>query len=142
MLEREIDVRYRHQAHELTVPLHGSDLPAAAAAFNQLYEELYGIRQADSVEFVNYRVRVIGPVPKPDWSTDQVADRPPVPLSYRPAWFDGEMVDTPVYRRHTLLPGPAIAGPAIIEETSSTVVVPNGWTASADRWLSLVLRPA
>lgn len=142
VLEREIDVRYRHQAHELTVPLHGCDLGMAATAFNQLYEELYGIRQADPVEFVNYRVRVIGPVPKPDWSTTEVADRPPVPLSYRPAWFGGEMTDTPVYRRHTLLPGPTIAGPAIIEEPSSTVVVPGGWTASTDRWLSLVLRPA
>ena len=142
VLEREIDIRYRHQAHELTVPLHGSDLSRATDAFNQLYEELYGIRQADPVEFVNYRVRVIGPVAKPDWSTDQVADRPPAPLSYRPAWFGGEMADTPVYRRHTLLPGSTIAGPAIIEESSSTVVVPGGWTASADRWLSLVLRPA
>ena len=94
------------------------------------------------MEFVNYRVRVIGPVPKPDWSTDQVADRPPAPLSYRPAWFGGEMADTPVYRRHTFLPGPTIAGPAIIEETSSTVIVPQGWTASTDRWLSLVLLPA
>ena len=28
-----------------------------------------------------------------------------------------------------------------IEETSSTVVVPGGWTASTDRHLSLVLRP-
>ncbi len=142
VLEREIDVRYRHQAHELTVPLHGCDLAEAAAAFNQLYEELYGIRQTDPVEFVNYRVRVVGPVTKPDWSTDQVADQPPMPLAYRPAWFGGQMTDTPVFRRHTLLPGPTIAGPAIIEETSSTVVVPEGWTASADRWLSLVLRPA
>ncbi|MCY3891446.1 MAG: hydantoinase/oxoprolinase family protein [bacterium] len=141
VLEREIDVRYHHQAHELTVPLHGVNLDEAAAAFNELYEELYGIRQADPVEFVNYRVRVVGPVPKPDWSTDQVAPQPPVPLSYRPAWFDGEMADTPVYRRHTFLPGPTVAGPAIIEETSSTVVVPEGWTASTDRWLSLVLRP-
>ena len=141
VLKREIDVRYHHQAHELTVPLHGCDLVAAAEAFNELYEKLYGIRQGDPVEFVNYRVRVIGPVSKPDWSTDLVADRPPVPLSYRRAWFDGEMCDTPVYRRHTLLPGPSIAGPAIIEEPSSTVVVPGGWSALADRWLSLVLCP-
>lgn len=140
VLEREIDIRYHHQAHELTVPLHGGDLDRATTAFNELYEELYGIRQTDPVEFVNYRVRVIGPVPKPDWSTDEVAAQPPMPLSYRPAWFDGEMADTPVYRRHTLLPGPTIAGPAIIEETSSTVVVPKGWTVSTDCWLSLVLR--
>ena len=141
MLEREIDVRYRHQAHELTVPLNGCDLEEAATAFGDLYEQLYGIRQSDPVEFVNYRVRVIGPVPKPDWSTDQTATTPPMPHSYRPAWFGGKMTNTPVYRRPTLLPGPTIAGPAIIEEPSSTVVVPKGWIASTNRWLSLVLRP-
>ena len=140
-LEREIDVRYRHQAHELTVPLDGSDLDGAATAFGDLYQQLYGIRQADPVEFVNYRVRVIGPVPKPDWSTDEIAARPPAPLTHRPTWFDGDMADTPVYRRHTLLPGPTIDGPAIIEESSSTVIVPRGWAATVDRWLSLVLRP-
>ena len=141
VLEREIDVRYRHQAHELTVPLHGCDLDRAATAFNELYEQLYSIRQSDPVEFVNYRVRVIGPVSKPDWSTDEAAAAPPEPHSHRPAWSGGEMTDTPVYRRHSLLPGPTIAGPAIIEEPSSTVVVPKGWIASTNRWLSLVLRP-
>ncbi len=141
VFEREIDVRYRHQAHELTVPLNDCDLTGAATAFNQLYEQLYGIRQSDPVEFVNYRVRVIGPVPKPDWSTDQTATAPPVPHSYRPTWSGGKMTDTPVYRRHSLLPGPTIPGPAIIEEPSSTVVVPKGWTTSTNRQLSLVLRP-
>ena len=140
VLEREIDVRYRHQAHELTVPLDGCDLGRAAIAFGHLYQQLYGIRPADPVEFVNYRVRVIGPVPKPDWSTSKVSSIPPEPHSHRPAWFGGGMVDTPVYRRDTLLPGPMISGPAIVEESSSTVIIPPGWTASTDRWLNLVLR--
>ena len=141
-LEREIDVRYRHQAHELTVSLHGCDLDGAATAFGDLYEQLYGIRQADPVEFVNYRVRVTGPVPKPDWSTDETATAPPEPHTTRPAWFNGAMHDTPVYRRATLLPGHTIPAPAIIEEPSSTVVVPPGWAASVNRLLSLVLRPS
>ena len=141
VLEREIDVRYHHQAHELTVPLHGCDLNGATTAFGDLYEQLYGIRQADPVEFVNYRVRVIGPVPKPDWSTDETASGSPDPHSHRPAWFGGSMADTPVYRRDTLLPGHTISGPAIIEEPSSTVVVPPNWSASTNRWLSLVLSP-
>ena len=141
-LEREIDVRYRHQAHELTVPLHGCDLDGAATAFGNLYEQLYGIRQADPVEFVNYRVRVTGPVPKPDWSTNETATAPPEPHTTRPAWFNGAMQDTPVYRRATLLPGHTIPAPAIIEEPSSTVVIPPGWEASVDRLLSLVLHPS
>ncbi len=141
VLKREIDIRYRHQAHELTVPLHGCDLDRAATAFGHLYRRLYGVRPDDPVELVNYRVRVIGPVPKPDWSTDETTTTPPDPHGHRPAWFGDAMADTPVYRRNTLLPGPTITGPAIVEESSSTVVVPSGWTASTDRWLNLVLRP-
>lgn len=141
-LEREIDIRYRHQAHELTVPLHGCYLHEAATAFGNLYEQLYGIRQADPVEFVNYRVRVTGPVPKPDWSTTKTASAPPEPHTTRPAWFNGAMHDTPVYRRAALLPNHTIPAPAIIEEPSSTVVIPPGWATSVDRLLSLVIHPS
>ncbi len=140
-MEREIDVRYRHQAHELTVALDGCDLDGAADAFGDRYQRLYGIRQADPVEFVNYRVRVIGPVTKPDWSTTDTATDRAEPHANRPAYFDGEATPTPVYRRTSLRPGHTIVGPAIIEEPSSTTVIPPRWTVAIDNRLSLILTP-
>ncbi|WP_420639223.1 hydantoinase/oxoprolinase family protein [Candidatus Poriferisocius sp.] len=142
VIQREIDVRYRHQAHELTVPLTGNDLAEAAAAFGRRYRELYGIASGDPVEFVNYRVRVIATVPKPDWPTTEVAAAPPPVHSRRRAYFNAGPVDTPVHRRVDLRPGHRINGPAIIEEPSSTTVVPPTWCGTVDRHLSLQLSAA
>ena len=146
-VEREIDVRFRHQAHELGVPLDdGAITPAtlvqAEAAFRDTYERLYGVRPGDPVEFVNYRVRAVGRVDKPDWAVDAQAHGPATPLNQRAVYF-GEhegFIDTPVYRRGSLAPGHTIEGPAIVEEPTSSIVVPPKWTASVDQRLNLIIR--
>jgi N-methylhydantoinase A len=47
----------------------------------------------------------------------------------RPAYFDGVgMVETPCHVGETLVPGASLAGPAIVEEATSTIVVPPGAT--------------
>ncbi|MCP5110928.1 MAG: hydantoinase/oxoprolinase family protein, partial [bacterium] len=43
----------------------------------------------------------------------------------RMCWFQGAHVDAPVYDGERLLAGNAIAGPAIIEERTTTVVIPE-----------------
>jgi 5-oxoprolinase (ATP-hydrolysing) len=53
----------------------------------------------------------------------------PAPLATRPVYFDGERVDTPFFERDALSPGAALAGPAIVCERNTTVVVERGWTA-------------
>ena len=53
--------------------------------------------------------------------------------------FFGEgFVDTPVYARAKLTSGQKIAGPAIIEEDESTLVVPPAFDLSVDAALNLV----
>ena len=50
-----------------------------------------------------------------------------------PCWFDGsEPVATPRYDRDALASGARIAGPAIIEDDWSTVVLPPGATLEVD----------
>jgi N-methylhydantoinase A len=146
-IEREIDVRFRHQAHELGVHLDDGEItPAtlvqAEAMFRDTYERLYGVRPSDPVEFVNYRVRAVGRVDKPDWAVDAQAHGPATPVSQRAVHF-GEhegFIDTPVYRRSSLAPGHVIEGPAIVEEPTSSIVVPPKWTASVDQRLNLIIR--
>jgi N-methylhydantoinase A len=43
------------------------------------------------------------------------------------------MVDTPIYDGDKLLAGNVIAGPAVIEETTTTVVIPAGFSCGVDR---------
>jgi N-methylhydantoinase A len=146
-IEREIDVRFRHQAHELGVALDDGVVDAASlvraeALFRDTYERLYGVRPSDPVEFVNYRVRAVGRVDKPDWAVDATASGPATPLGQRPVHFmehEG-FVDTPVYRRAALAPGHVIEGPAIVEEPTSSIVVPPKWTASVDQRLNLLIK--
>ena len=51
----------------------------------------------------------------------------------RPCRFNGTMVDTPIYEGEKLLAGNVIAGPAVVEETTTTVVIPEGFRCSVDR---------
>jgi N-methylhydantoinase A len=48
-------------------------------------------------------------------------------------------VATPVYDRYRLQPGARFAGPAIVEERESTVVVPDGATVTVDGYRNLVV---
>jgi N-methylhydantoinase A len=146
-VEREVDVRFRHQAHELSVPLAGISqdgemVTELARRFRDLYGRLYGVRPDDPVELVNYRVRVVGEVDKPDWAADHRLTGPPPRSGARPAYFaeaDGYLT-TSVYRRDGLGWGQLVDGPAIVEDESSCTVVPPGWLAEVDRWASLRIR--
>jgi N-methylhydantoinase A len=48
-------------------------------------------------------------------------------------------VDTPVYDREVLAVDQTIVGPAVVEEWSTTIVVPPGWSAVVDRLGDLVM---
>ena len=49
----------------------------------------------------------------------------------------GRAVPTPVYRRDALAPGVRIAGPAVIEEKTSTIVLYPGHHAQVDEYLNV-----
>ena len=48
-------------------------------------------------------------------------------------------MDVPVYNRDLLAPGNRIAGPAIIEERITTIVVHPGWDARVDGFENVVM---
>ena len=43
-------------------------------------------------------------------------------------------VDTPVYRRDTLVRGAALPGPALVDAEDTVIVVPAGWRLGVDQW--------
>jgi N-methylhydantoinase A len=45
----------------------------------------------------------------------------------RPCFFKGELMDTPIYDGSLLLPGTSLRGHAIVEESTSTIVIPPGF---------------
>ena len=133
-----VEARYRAQVWELDTPLPSAriggadDVAALAEAFNQVHERVYAVRDEGSpVEFVNWKGRIsvqaFSPPPAPDAAT---ARHEPPPDSYRDCYFiETGRVRTGIYRGERLQPGAHIAGPAIIEEPTTTIVVYAGGTA-------------
>jgi len=94
--------------------------------------------QAEAVEIVNFQVTAIGLIPKPRTRTFDTTDAPATPQAMRRACFNaGEACDVPVLRRDSLQPGMRIAGPAVIEERTSTSVIYPGQRAAVDAYLNI-----
>jgi N-methylhydantoinase A len=146
-VDRRMDVRFVHQAHELEVtiddgPITAQTLADAEMRFRDTYGRLYGVWPEDPVELVSYRVRAVAGVEKADWRVEARAAGPAEPFGQRSVHF-GEhegFVDTAVYRRASLAPGHVVEGPSIVEEPSSSIVIPNKWTAVVDERLNLLIR--
>ena len=149
-LSHAFDLRYVGQTTEITVPAPGGAEPlregfrAVVAQFHRLHERLYSYSVPDEpVELVNLRLRAVGRVgtlPLPAMGNGGAGAEP---VGERAVLLPGSGASrpVPVYRRGGLAPGIAIAGPALVEEASSTTVVLEGMTAEADAFGNLVLGP-
>jgi len=145
-----VDMRHVGQGHEIQVMLPDPTLPEAAfgerlrAAFATAYETLYGrgLLAGADVEVITWRMRAAGP--REAFSAALASEPAPqtrVRVSRR-AWFDetGGFVDTPVSSHYALAPGAEVAGPAIVEQRESTVIVGPSATATIDAHRNLVMR--
>jgi N-methylhydantoinase A len=141
-------MRLAGQAHQIPVPVPLGRLTAASAAairqaFQATYLDLFK-RAAPgvAVEALNWRLRVSGPRPRVEpkpVTSNGPAGRPikgerPIYLPER-----RDFVAVPVYDRYNLPPGFAFAGPAIVEERESTVVIGPTANATVDAQSNLVI---
>lgn len=131
------DVRYPGQHHEVTVNFDVADIdPDApervrriAELFHASHEQLYGFAQPnEDVEMMSLRVAAVGA--GGGISLDLVSDAAPeqqAPKGTRAAYLQSERkkVEIPVYEGANLSPSNRISGPAIIEEPTTTIFVPE-----------------
>ncbi len=142
------DMRYVGQAYELDVPIAvpvtPERMPEILAAFHTVHERVYGYaRPQQPVELVNLRAVHTYPLPRPvvtpaARATGALAD---ARLGERRAYFEG-FVAAAVYERARLPLGATLAGPAIVEQSDTTTVIPPGVTAVVDPAGNLRLRRA
>ena len=136
---RLADGRFLGQGFDLVVALpdgpYADDAPtrqALQAAFESAYREKFALTPPDvPVEFINVRVAVRAPIAGSDVARPGAATEAAGAIKgQRPAYFPGAgFVDTTVYDRYRLAAGLTFAGPAVVEEEGSTLVVGPGATA-------------
>jgi N-methylhydantoinase A len=140
-------LRYVGQGYEIETGidpawLRAGDVAAIATAFAHAYRHRYGRAEQMPVELLSWRLAVSGPR-SPLGSTlsahSSAAAGGPRAAGRRPVWFEDGFVDTPVYRREALAGGHIIAGPAIVEEIESTLVLPPDFHLVVDPAANLVL---
>ena len=145
-----VDMRHVGQGYEISVAVPDGD-PADPAFLAELltrfranYVALYGraVTGTDA-EVITWRIRASGPrseVSLANLRSKAGEVRNPL-KGKRPVYFSelGKYVDAPVYDHYAMRPGVAVAGPAIIEQRESTVVMGPNASASLDEHHNLIM---
>lgn len=137
-IKRSLDMRYVGQVHECTVdigtfPINAKSIDKVKDAFHRRHEELYTYSERhNAVEVVNIESTLFGRIDKP--KAPKLGRGPEAAKAlkgHRKAIFaaSGKATRTPIYDGEKLGAGARIAGPAIIEEVTTTIVTEPGWKA-------------
>lgn len=150
----EFDMLYVGQTHTVAVPLPIAredgrwrlQIDAVRAAFETAYKSTFG-RLLDGIPMrvMNLRVAVIGRRPKFDLILLAPKGEHEVEhavLSTRQVWQDGKWMDTKIYDRMLLPSGSYIQGPAVLEQSDTTIFVESDLGASVDRFGNLIIERA
>ncbi len=140
------DVRYIGQFHEVEVPVRSSlsesDLDATAVRFHNLHETLYGYAMPGApLEMINLRVKALGLTDKPRLTPRPFVGKDPA-LAFkgkRRAYFSGTPHKVSVYNGDKFDCGMALTGPALIEQSNTTVLVPPGYRLVCDAYRNYVM---
>jgi N-methylhydantoinase A len=140
------DMRYVGQAYEVRVDvdpawLHGDFQTPLAERFHETHARFYG--HADlkaAVEIMNLRVQMRGSVQKVQLAEVRESRGNPVARETRSIILDGRSTAAPIYSRSELGRGDRIPGPAVVEQTDTTTLIPPGFAGHVDRWGNLLLR--
>ncbi len=152
---RLADMRYVGQGHEITVPLPDGilgepSMKSLMQAFESVYQGLYErLGPPVPVEILNWRVSSSGPRPAlqlkfpvhshPGIDPGNAVGR--ARKGERKAYFpeSGGYVATQVLDRYQLPAGAGFAGPAIVEERESTVIIGPGAHCTVDTMRNLLV---
>lgn len=129
-----LDVRYRGQGYELTVPVSAPIDAAAVRAAAALFHSMHELRFAHAdpsgaVEAVALRLTATGALSKP------LAQAPGQGAGggtrrFAGLYTGGAWIDVPVWERPAVT-GAVLDGPALVVEDYSTIYLPRGWQIGA-----------
>ena len=143
-----VEMRYVGQFHEVEMDLpsenmNAENLQVLLANFHAKYEKLYTYSMPwRAAELLTYRLRATAPrrpveiaVPARATTDIELARR-----EYRQCLFEGASARTPAYDWDRMDPGHKLNGPALVDDKTTTVLVPPGFVCEVDAYRNLVLR--
>lgn len=146
-----VEMRYVGQFHEVEVEMPEGELDAERLqlllrSFHAKFEKLYTYSMTwRDAEFLTFRLKVTAP-PRPVQTVAGARTGRSVELArrgVRSCLFDGSArrEKTPIYDWDRMEPGDRISGPALIDDRTTTVLVPRGFGCAVDDYGNLLLQP-
>lgn len=129
--------RYRGQGGELAVPF-AATAAETEAAFAAAHQALYGFVMETPVELVSLRVEAVGQAPERPAAMLNPGPVPEAIGKTRIDFGDGT-VDVPIHDRATLGAGTTLAGPAVLSQLDSTILIAPGWQAAVHQSGAIIL---
>jgi N-methylhydantoinase A len=139
---RSVDMRYKGQVHEVSVPIPTVDAQQIVRDFHVQYERRYGkgtTNPAAPVEALSWEVRAASLAPLPRLAEQPAAAASLSEKTRRPVYFRGGWQETPIYDRDALRAGQIVDGPAVIEAVDTTVLINPGHSVRVDGFNNLIM---
>jgi N-methylhydantoinase A len=137
-LERWIDLRYRGQSFEISLPFTKD----FTREFHRRHEQRYGYSDPTrESEIVTLRIRARGISKKTRPAKDRLGhwNASGAVIKEKDVYFEGSARRTRVYERALLRAGHRISGPALIFEYSASAAIPPGYQCHVDAYRNLII---
>ncbi len=129
-----LDVRYRRQSHEITVPYSKSFI----AAFHRAHKLRFGYSKPKSeIEVITLRVRAYAKRRKLGIPKIQSKKTLIKPIAEQ-IIFGGKKLKVKEYRREQFYSGYKFSGPALVLEDTSTIFIPPRYKCRVDDWGNII----
>ncbi len=147
-LTRTAEMRYVGQFHEVEIPFPDGPVTAetiqqAVTILHERHEDLYSFAMIwVPAQFLTFRL--VASAPRTPFELRAASasddDASGALKRTRTCFWDGEALETPAYDGQLLRAGNIVEGPAIVEERTTTIVVPAGFTCAVDERKNYVLQ--
>ncbi len=134
------DMRYIGQEYYVNVDISEPfDLNDINNDFHKTYEKQYGHSTPEGPsEFINLRLIATGKIKKTD-SVKSIENDKTIKDSKRKIIFNQKEYETKIYARHNIRVNESFEGPAVIEESTATTVIPPNYSIIKDEFGNIII---
>ena len=134
------DMRYIGQEYYVNVDISEPfDLNDINNNFHETYEKQYGHSTPEGPsEFINLRLIATGKIKKTD-SVKSIENDKTIKDSKRKIIFNQKEYETKIYARHNIRVNESFEGPAVIEESTATTVIPPNYSIIKDEFGNVII---